>query len=477
MKQDRLRQIPSVEKIAQALGETGLPRPMVLDVVRRELSALRKQKDIPGFDAVLARVRAAVGVLGASRIQPVINGTGILIHTNFGRAPLPPEAIERIVQIGANYNNLEYDLTGGDRGGRAAYLERCVALLCGAEAATVVNNNAGALILILRHFCKATAPTGEPRPARGRGAVAPKNEVILSRGELIQIGGGFRIPEILESSGAKLREVGTTNHTTLADYARAIGRNTALILKVHRSNFFMSGFVESPSAEGIAALARKKRVAFAEDLGSGAAIDTEAIAGLEHEPTAAEAIRRGVGLVCFSGDKLLGGPQAGVIAGKAKMVVAIKRDPFFRALRCSKLILAALEATVEAYLRGGGEIRGGGIPVIEMLRASNDVLRARAEKIAGSLTGLSIRATVAQGRAQIGGGTLPRSAIDSVTIELASGAVGAQEIAARLRRRTTPVIGYISHGKLKLDLRTVFPRQDEELAGAIRAAAAEPEGP
>ncbi len=478
MKQERLRQIPSVEKIAQALGETGLPRPLVLDVVRGEVGALRKEKNIPGFDAVLARVREAVGVLGASRIQPLINGTGILIHTNFGRAPLAPEAIERIGQIGANYNNLEYDLTGGDRGGRAAYLERCLALVCGVEAATVVNNNAAALVLILRHFCRADAPTGEPPRTKGRVAAgAQKNEVILSRGELIQIGGGFRIPEILESSGAKLREVGTTNHTTLADYARAIGRNTALILKVHRSNFFMSGFVESPSAEGIAALARKKRVAFAEDLGSGAAIDTEGIAGLEHEPTASEAIRRGVDLVCFSGDKLFGGPQAGVIAGKAKMVAAIKRDPFFRALRCSKLILAALETTVEAYLRGGSEIRGGGIPVLEMLRTPTDVLRARAEKIVGSLAGLPIRATVAQGRAQIGGGTMPRSAIDSVVIELASGTVGAQEIAARLRRHTTPVIGYISHGKLKLDLRTIFPRQDEELASAIRAAAAEPERP
>jgi L-seryl-tRNA(Ser) seleniumtransferase len=483
VKHSALRRIPSVEKLAQALGEIELPRPVVLDVVRRELAALRTQKSIPAFDIVLARVRAAVRDLGNSRLRPVINGTGILIHTNFGRAPLAPEAIERLVQISANYNNLEYDLSGAERGGRAAYLERCLASLCGAEAATVVNNNAAALILTLRHFCEAALPAEKRRrPSHRAQPVVQMNEVIISRGELIQIGGGFRIPDILESSGARLREVGTTNQTTLGDYARAIGRSTALILKVHRSNFFMGGFVDSPSTEEIAALARKKRVAFAEDLGSGAAINTEEVAGLEHEPMPMEAIRRGVDLVCFSGDKLLGGPQAGVIAGKAKLVAAIKRDPFFRALRCSKLILSGLEATVESYLREGDEIRGAGIPVLGMLRTPHEELRARAGKIVSELAELPIRVTAGQGRAQIGGGSMPTSAIDSVTIDLtpgdlASGAIGVQEIAARLRRHATPVIGYISRGKLKLDLRTIFPRQDAEVVSAIRAAVVEPERP
>jgi L-seryl-tRNA(Ser) seleniumtransferase len=451
MKQSHLRAIPAVEKVLQGLGDTDLPRPIVLGVVRRELAALRKQKAIPAFDAVLASVRDALRDLRASRIRPLINGTGILIHTNFGRAPLGQSVIEAMASIGSNYNNLEYDLGGGARGGRAAYLEQSLAVLCAAEAATVVNNNAAAMVLILRHFCQADA-------------ASRKNEVIISRGELIQIGGGFRIPDILETSGARLREVGTTNKTSLRDYARAIGRETALILKVHRSNFFMDGFVESAPAEEIAALARKKRVPFVEDLGSGAMIETQTVAGLEHEPTPAEVIGRGVDLVCFSGDKLLGGPQAGVIAGKAKLIAALKRDPFFRALRCDKLILSALEATVDIYMRGEQRI-----PVLEMLHASHDELRLRAERIKSALDGLPIKASVGEGQAQIGGGTLPRSAIASVTLELVHSTMKPQEFAARLRDYTIPVIGYVARGNLKLDLRTIFPRQDAELIAAIRA--------
>ena len=366
MKPSRLRAIPSVDKVLQSLGDTGLPRPIVLDVVRRELQALRTQKTIPDADAVLARVRAGIADVRASRIQPVINGTGILVHTNFGRSPLGADVIATLSAIGSNYNNLEYSLTGGARGGRAAYLEHGLAVLCAAEAATVVNNNAAALVLILRHFCGAAA-----------------SEVVISRGELVQIGGGFRIPDVLESSGARLREVGTTNQTSLNDYARAITRQTALVLKVHRSNFFMDGFVESPLTADIAALARKKRVPFVEDLGSGALIETQTVADLEHEPTPAEVLRHGVDLVCFSGDKLLGGPQAGIIAGRRRMIAALKREPLFRALRCDKLILSALETTVDAYLRGDAAV-----PILEMLHTTNDDLRIRAERIIAALDGL-----------------------------------------------------------------------------------------
>lgn len=451
MKQAQLRAIPAVEKVLQALGDTDLPRPIVVGVVRRELAALRKQKAIPAFDAVLAMVRDGLRELRASRIRPLINGTGILIHTNFGRAPLGPEVIAAMSSIGSNYSNLEYGLAGGTRGGRAAYVEQGLAVLCAAEAATVVNNNAAALVLILRHFCQADA-------------ASRKNEVIISRGELIQIGGGFRIPDILETSGARLREVGTTNKTSLQDYARAIGRETALILKVHRSNFFMDGFIESASPEEIAALARKKRVPFVEDLGSGAMIETQAVAGIEHEPTPAEVIGRGVDLVCFSGDKLLGGPQAGIVAGKAKLIAALKRDPLFRALRCDKLILSALEATADIYMRGEQ-----GVPVLEMLHASNDELRSRAEKIKSALDGLPIKVSVGEGQAQIGGGTLPRSSIASVTLDLTHTTIKPQEFAARLRDHAVPVIGYVGRGTLKLDLRTIFPRQDAELIAAIRA--------
>jgi L-seryl-tRNA(Ser) seleniumtransferase len=471
-----LRAIPSVDKILHALDDIGLPHPIVVDVVRREIGALRKGKTIPKFDALLTRLHSTFGELRASRIQPVINGTGILIHTNFGRAPLGAAVIETLSKIGSNYNNLEYGLSSGARGGRAAYLERTLALLCGAEAATIVNNNAAALVLILRHFCEAFAPSPNARSGgRNRRAELPKNEVVISRGELIQIGGGFRIPEILESSGARLREVGTTNKTSLNDYARAITRETALILKVHRSNFYMGGFVESPRTERIAELAQRKRVPFVEDLGSGAIIETEGIAGLEHETTPAEVIRCGVDLVCFSGDKLLGGPQAGIIAGTAVRIAALKREPLIRALRCDKLILSALETTVELYLRERHCFANGGasglarIPVLEMLRVSNEDLRIRADKIVSALKGLPITAVIGIGKAQVGGGTLPRAALASVTVDFTHNKLKPQQMAARLREHSVPIIGYVAHGKLKLDLRTIFPSQDAEVIKGIEA--------
>jgi L-seryl-tRNA(Ser) seleniumtransferase len=465
MTQSRLRAIPSVEKILQALGDSGLPRPIVLGVVRRELGKLRKQNSVPAFDAVVASVRKSLRELHVSRMGPLINATGILIHTNFGRAPLGTETVAVLTKIGSSYSNLEYDLISGTRGGRAGYLEQSLAVLCGAEAATVVNNNAAALVLILRHFCQTKAQVPERRTRHGvRRPPCTRNEVIISRGELIQIGGGFRIPDILESSGARLREVGTTNKTSLQDYARAIGRETALILKVHHSNFYMEGFVESAPAEAIAALARKKRIPFVEDLGSGAMVETQTATGLEHEPTPAEVIGRGVDLVCFSGDKLFGGPQAGVIAGKAKLIAGLKRDPFFRALRCDKLILAALESTADIYLRGQQ-----GIPVLEMFQISNDELRVRAAKIQSALSGVPVTVSVGVGQAQIGGGTLPRSMIESVALDLTHSAFKPQELAARLREHSVPVIGYVARGKVKLDLRTVFPRQDVELIAALRS--------
>ena len=412
----------------------------------------------------------------------MINATGILVHTNFGRAPTGPSALWRqSAGSDRDYNNLEYGLAEGGRGGRAAYLEHSLALLCGAEAATIVNNNAGALVLILRHFCEEKAPvaTGTRASIRHRDA-SRKNQVVISRGELIQIGGGFRIPEILEASGARLREVGTTNKTSLADFARAITPETALILKVHRSNFYMDGFVDSPTTEAISKLAREKRVPFVEDLGSGAMIQTETVPGLEHEPTPAEVLRKGVDIVCFSGDKLFGGPQAGVIAGKAKLIAALKREPLFRALRCDKLILAALEATTDLYLHNSenllkakacyGTLSQLGIPLLSMICVSNDDLEARAVKIIAALDGLPVKATIGRGRGQIGGGALPRSIVGSTTLDVTHGRVRPQELAARLRSHTPPIIGYIERDRLKLDLRTVFADQDVEIVAALRAA-------
>jgi L-seryl-tRNA(Ser) seleniumtransferase len=476
-----LRGIPSVDKLAQELGDTGLPHPTVVAAIRRELAALRKHGKIPDFEDILLHLRSAMGILRASRIQPVINGTGILVHTNFGRAPLGPAVVEAMSRIALQYNNLEYGLAEGARGNRAAYLEQNLALLCGAEAATVVNNNASALVLILRQFCGDEAPVATVAPRRMRHEdQLRRNQVVISRGELIQIGGGFRIPEILEASGTQLREVGTTNKTSLTDYARAITRETALILKVHRSNFFMDGFVDSPSTEAIAKLAREKRIPFVEDLGSGAMIQTETVPGLEHEPTAAEALRNGVDLVCFSGDKLFGGPQAGIIAGKAKLIAALKREPLFRALRCDKLILAALEATVDIYLRNSTGLRNPDvshnapshydIPLLAMLHTSNDELQVRATKIIEALHGLLLKAAIGRGRAQIGGGALPRSIVESTTLEITHNKLRPQELAARLRSHTPPIIGYIERDKLKLDLRTVFAGQDDEIIAALRAA-------
>jgi L-seryl-tRNA(Ser) seleniumtransferase len=312
-----------------------------------------------------------------------------------------------------------------------------------------VNNCAAALVLILRHF------------------TAKKKEVVISRGELIQIGGGFRIPEILEASGAKLREVGTTNKTSVNDYARALGTDTALILKVHRSNFFMGGFVESPSTEALAKLARTKRIPFVEDLGSGAIVATEQFGEIEHEPTPNETLKSGVDLVCFSGDKLFSGPQSGIIAGKRRHVAALKREPFFRALRCDKLILTALQTAADCYLAD----KGNEVPALAMLQITTGELRVRAEALLAQIRALPLRSSIGEGKAHVGGGSLPRAVIPSVTLDLRPDKIPLEDFAARVRRGSPPIVGYIAGGKFKLDLRTIFPRQDAQVVSALRSAA------
>ncbi|HKS32036.1 MAG TPA: L-seryl-tRNA(Sec) selenium transferase, partial [Chthoniobacterales bacterium] len=322
-------------------------------------------------------------------------------------------------------------------------------LLCEAEAATMVNNCAAALVLIVQHL------TRQPGKA----------EVVISRGELVQIGGGFRIAEILEASGAKLNEVGATNKTTIEDYAHGVGPNTAMILKVHRSNFFMSGFVESPSSNKLSELARKNRIPFVEDLGSGAMTATKSVEIAEHEPTPSDVLKTGADLVCFSGDKLFGGPQAGIIAGKKRLVAALKREPLFRALRCDKLCLAALQATVDLHLNQ----KIDAIPALAVLRGSEDALRTRATAIAARLKDLPIEVSIGSGKSKTGGGTLPKSNLLSVTIEFLPKHFSPTEFAARLRASTPPVIGYIADSRFKLDLRTIFPWQDDRVASAARA--------
>ncbi len=444
------RDIPAVSKVLDALGHYDLPRSLIVDVVRRELAKVRAKLETPEFESIVDLVRSSIERLRASRLQPVINGTGIVIHTNFGRAPLAPEAIRALSEIGPAYSNLEYDVRTGERGRRATYIENALALLCGAEATAVVNNCAAALVLIVRHFA-----TNE-------------FEVVISRGEMVQIGGGFRIGEIVEAAGAKLREVGATNKTTLGDYKRAIGTNTALILKVHRSNFFMSGFVDSPSSADIAALAQKKHIPFVEDLGSGAIVATERFGIAEHERTPAEALEDGADLVCFSGDKLFGGPQAGVVAGKKRFISALKREPLFRALRCDKLTFAALQATVDLHLNRST----GGIPAIALLQASEDELRTRAAAIFDSLRGLPIQIAIGHGTVKVGGGALPKSTMPSVTIDIVTENCSLADFAARLRNWSPPVIGYIVNERFKLDLRTIFPEQDDAVVDAIRGVSA-----
>ena len=465
MRCDTRRRIPAVSNILEALGPTDLPRPFVVEIVRRKLSQIRASGAPCQFEATLAHIRRSLHEFRASRLQSVINGTGIVIHTNFGRAPLPSEAMHALNEIGAAYSNLEYHLPKGERGGRGVYVESALALLCEAEAATIVNNCAAALVLIVQHFTQKTGRARQPSSAATAGKPGAP-EVVISRGELVQIGGGFRISEILEASGAKLREVGATNKTTLEDYARGVGPKTAMILKVHRSNFFMSGFVESPSSNEISALARKNRIPFVEDLGSGAIIATESLGIAEHEPTPGDVLKAGADLVCFSGDKLFGGPQAGIIAGKKRLIAALKREPLFRVLRCDKLCIAALQATVDLHLNH----RFDEIPTLALLQISEGALRARAAAIASNLADLPMKIAIGRGKAQAGGGTLPKSNVPSVTIDFLPRDSSLAEFAASLRASTPPVIGYIADNRFKLDLRTIFPQQDDTVISAARAA-------
>ena len=462
-----LRSIPSVDRMLRELGEVDLPRPLMAQIVHEELerlrSAMRESGGTAAADALAQarrRLEDAIQRTRRSRIQPVLNATGVLIHTNLGRAPLSPAVIDQLQRVARGYCNLELDLEKGQRERRAAYLEGALALLCGAEAATVVNNCAAALVLVLRHFA----------------SVPPRNRVLLSRGELVQIGGGFRIPEILESAGAQLHEVGTTNQTSLDDYARAVSPHTAMILKVHRSNFYMSGFVDSPATDALAELARRHDLPLIEDLGSGA---TEAIVALlrdaavvqdAHEPTPRQVLERGVDLVTFSGDKLFGGPQAGIIAGKRHHIEALKKNPLFRALRCDKLVLAALQATVDLHLRCSG--KQDCTALHEMLRTPVELLRQRAGQMKAALAQVPAEVRVVDCASRIGGGSYPSATVASAGLELIPREGRSDALAARLRRGTPPVVAYIADGTCRLDLRTIDPGEDATLLQCIRSALA-----
>lgn len=455
-----LSRIPAVDKVLVALEKEGgvppLPQPLVTDLVRREIAAMRERVRTEGtaageFAETVAFIRGRLEALHRSRIHPVINGTGVCIHTNLGRSPLSPAAVEAMAKVGRFYNNLEFDLETGERGKRGGFLEHGLALLCDAPAATITNNCAAALILILKHL-----------------ANGDRNEVIISRGELVEIGGGFRVPEILAVSGASLVEVGATNKTSLEDYRKAITARTGMILKVHRSNFYIEGFTGEPTTEELVALGAEHGLPVVEDLGSGAMVATDRLAPIPHEPTAVEVLKRGVDLVCVSGDKLCGGPQAGIIAGRADFVAGLKKEPFFRALRCDKLILAAMQETVLSYL-GTAPGERPAVPLLAMLAASvEDDLRPRGEAFLEKLGGRSrFSIALVPTIARCGGGTMPKAEIPSLALEIRPQGESVVPVARRLRKRSLPVIGYVEGDAFRLDLRTIYPEQDSALVESL----------
>ena len=461
---ERLRRLPSVDellahdRLRELIEEVG--RPLVVAAARQTVATLRGEIRRGLAETELAvrlahleqEVAAETRELLGLSLRPVINATGVVLHTNLGRAPLSRAAAERVAAVATQYSNLEFDLGRGARGRRDVHAGKFLDRLLGAEASLVVNNNAAAVLLALN-------------------TLAAGGEVVVSRGELIEIGESFRIPDILARSGAKLVEVGTTNRTRLADYARAITRQTRLVLRVHPSNFRLVGFTERPALEELAQLARHKRLPLVEDLGSGLLVDL-APQGLD-EPLAAASLGAGVDLVTFSGDKLLGGPQAGILAGKRKLVEACRRNPLFRALRVDKMTYAALEATLASFLRGAAD----DVPALRMIRLTAEEIGARAETLRAELApalGGRAEVSVRAGESVAGGGSTPGTALPTKLLVVAPRAMSAAELAARLRRPDAsgrpPVIARVEADRVLFDLRTVFPEQEAALVAALRAA-------
>jgi L-seryl-tRNA(Ser) seleniumtransferase len=422
-----LRDLPSVDELAREADDPLAVEAAraVIDRARTELRAGRDPGDLP------ARLRDELAAARRPELRRVLNATGVIVHTNLGRAPLPQAALDRVLAAGSAYSNLEYDLAAGTRGSRQHHVTRILQRLTGAEAAIVVNNNAGAMLLAL-------------------AALAEGREVLVSRGELIEIGDGFRIPDVLARSGAKLVEVGTTNRTRAADYERAVRDETALLLRVHQSNFRVVGFTEQPTVSELAAVAQRHDLPLLDDLGSGALL------ALADEPTVREALADGADLVCFSGDKLLGGPQAGVVVGRAELIERLRRHPLHRALRIDKLGLAALEGTLLLYLEPERAVRE--IPVLRMLHEDVAVVRARAGRLAAAVGG-EVEETVAR----VGGGALPLA-------ELPSFACAVEEaLAGPLREHEPPVVGIVRDGRLLLDCRTLADDDVGDVTAAVRA--------
>ncbi len=425
-----LRDLPSVDELARECDD-----PLAVDAARAVLERAREEIRAGAEPGDLAaRLREELRAARAPSLRRVLNATGVVVHTNLGRAPLAEEALAHMAEVARGYSNLEYSLAEGARGSRQDHLARVLRRLTGAEAALAVNNNAGAVLLAL-------------------AALAEGREVVVSRGELIEIGDGFRIPEVLARSGARLVEVGTTNRTRAADYERALGEQTALLLRVHQSNFRLVGFSERPRLTELAAVARRHGLPLVDDLGSGALMPSNTLLQGDSEPTARAALAEGADLVCFSGDKLLGGPQAGIVVGRADLVERLRRHPLQRALRIDKLSLAALEATLLLYLDAPERI-----PALGMLRQDAAAVRARAERLAAA-TGGDVEETTGR----VGGGALPLAELPSFACALD------EALATPLRAGEPPVVGVLRDGRLLLDCLTLTDAEAEEAAAAVRA--------
>jgi L-seryl-tRNA(Ser) seleniumtransferase len=429
----RLRDLPSVDELARGSDDA-----LAVEAARVVLARAREDIQAGADPGDLAeQLREELSAARSPRLRRALNATGVVVHTNLGRAPLPEAALERVREVGRGYSNLEYDLSAGTRGSRQDHVAGILRRLTGAEAALVVNNNAAAVLLAL-------------------AALAEGRDVLVSRGELIEIGDGFRIPDVLARSGARLVEVGTTNRTRVADYEQAIKPETAVLLRVHQSNFRLVGFTELPSVADLAKVAQRHELPLVDDLGSGALSPSNSLL-LSEEPSVRESLEAGADLVCFSGDKLLGGPQAGIVVGNAELVERLRRHPLQRAVRADKLTLAALEGTLALYLEPERALRE--VPVLRMALEDADAVRGRAVRLA-ELTGGEFEETVGR----IGGGALPLAELPSFACAVE------EELAASLRAGDPPVVGVVRDGRLLLDCRTLSDAEAEEVAAAVKTA-------
>jgi len=449
---------PTAVRLSSQIG-----RERVRDLLREICDELRNQisQDAEGTpapdvvpdllpDILETRLKARAELVLRPSLRRVINASGVIVHTNLGRAPLARSAIDAISEIVAGYSNLEYDLETGERGRRDSHCASLIARLAAAESAAVTNNNAAAVLLVLNTLAKG-------------------GEVIVSRGELIEIGGSFRIPDIMEKSGAILREVGTTNRTRIGDYAAAMNERTRLILRVHPSNYRIIGFTQRPGISEVAELAEKAGIPSYEDLGSGCLVDVGQY-GVTDEPVVAESLKQGISVVSFSGDKMLGGPQAGIIAGSRQIIDLIRKNPLMRALRVDKMTYAALEATLRLYDRG---IASEEVPVIRAMAASAEQIESRAERFASRLTGISgFKAVVEAGQTVIGGGSAPGAHLETALVLIESPDLSASTIEAMLRRAENPVIVRTEKDRVVIDLRTVAPSEEALILEALESISA-----